>query len=204
MWMTIPVRKKGLGLQRIDDVRICRESRRAGKHLDSLKQAYAKAPYFPDHLHFVERLFSTAFDKLIDLNMAIIRHLMLNFGLNTRIVNLSDLNIKSGGDNLIIDICRYFDASTYVAQSAAQKYLFADVFERAGVELKFFRPPTRIYPQLWGDFIPDLSAFDLLFNCGPKAWDIIICKNTDNIIGGRQVKSIKKLDYVKSSPSTDS
>jgi len=174
MWITIPVRKKGLGLQRLDDVRICRESRRAGKHLQSLKQAYAKAPYFSEHLHFIERLFSAAFEKLIDLNMAIIRHLMLNFGITTRIMRLSELNIKSRGNDLVIDICRYFNASAYMTQSAAHRYLNIDLFEKAGIELRCIKHRTCIYPQLWGDFIPDLSAFDLLFNCGPKARDIMI------------------------------
>jgi hypothetical protein len=174
MWITIPVRKKGLGLQQIDDVRICRESRRARKHLLGLKQAYADAPYFSEHLHFIERLFSTAFEKLIDLNMAIIRHLMLNFGINTKIMRLSDLSIKSKGDELVIDICRYFDASAYVTQSAAHRFLNIDLFEKAGIELRCFKRRSCIYPQLWGDFIPDLSAFDLLFNCGPKARDIMI------------------------------
>ena len=43
-----------------------------------------------------------------------------------------------------------------------------------GIELTFFRPPSPIYPQLWGDFVSNLSSFDLLFNCGPKACDILL------------------------------
>jgi len=27
---------------------------------------------------------------------------------------------------------------------------------------------------LWGDFIANLSAFDLVLNCGPKAHDILV------------------------------
>jgi len=46
LWMTIPVWKKGLGLQKIDEVRICHEGRWARKHLVSLKSAYANAPFF--------------------------------------------------------------------------------------------------------------------------------------------------------------
>ena len=174
LWMTIPVRKKGLGLQRIDDVRICHASRRVPKHLRSLKQAYANAPYFPEHMQFVRNLFSAEVNKLIDLNMAIIRHLMLNLGVNTRVIRLSELNIKSRGDQLLIDICQYFSASAYVAPDAAGKYLNIDFFNKAGIKLQYFKPRPCIYPQLWGEFIPDLSAFDLLFNCGPKARDIFI------------------------------
>ena len=57
LWMTVPVWKKGLGLQGIDEVKICHEGRWAKKHLESLKSAYGKAPYFKDHLDFVEGMF---------------------------------------------------------------------------------------------------------------------------------------------------
>jgi len=174
LWMTIPVWKKGLGLQRIDEVRICHEGRQNQKHLLSLKQAYAAAPHFTDHLQFAEKIFSTAFDRLIDFNMAIIDHLMLNLGVDTEIRKLSKLNIKPSGDHLPIEICRFFNASTYVAPAAVGKHLNADLFEKAGIELRFVKFPSRVYPQLWGDFIPDLSAFDLLFNFGPKAREILI------------------------------
>ncbi len=174
LWMTIPVWKKGLGLQRIDEVRICHDGRQAQKHLLSLKQAYADAPYLSDHLQFAGKIFSTAFDRLIDFNMAIIDHLMLNFGVDTEIRKLSECNIKTGGDQLLIEICRFFNASAYAAPAAAGKHLNADFFEKAGIELRYVKFPSCVYPQLWGDFIPDLSAFDLLFNCGPKAREILI------------------------------
>jgi hypothetical protein len=173
LWMTIPVWKKGLGLQRIDEVRICHEDRQAQKKMLSLKQAYANAPYLTEHLQFAENLFSTAFDRLIDFNMAIIGHLMLYLGVDTEIRRLSELNIKTGGDILPVEICRFFNASTYVAPAAAGKHLNAVLFEKAGIELRYAKARCCIYPQLWGDFIPNLSALDLLFNCGPKAPEIL-------------------------------
>ena len=173
LWMTIPVWKKGLGLQRIDEVRICHEDRQAQKKMLSLKQAYGNAPYLSDHLQFAENLFSTAFDRLLDFNMAIIDHLMLYLGVDTEIRRLSELNIKTDGDNLPVEICRFFHASTYVAPAAAGKHLNAALFEKAGIELRYAQARSCTYPQLWGDFIPDLSAFDLLFNCGPKAREIL-------------------------------
>jgi hypothetical protein len=174
LWMTIPVWKKGLGLQNIDQVRMCREGGWPRKHPASLNQAYANAPYFYEHLQFLETLFSTASGRLIDFNLAIIRHLMLNFGLDTEIIRLSELNIDDAGDRLLIEICRYFEASVYLASAAAGRHLNAVLFEKAGIELRLIKARSPVYPQLWGDFIPDLSAFDLLFNCGPKARDILL------------------------------
>ena len=176
LWMTIPVWKKGLGLQNIDDVRVCREGSWPRKYPASLKQAYAHAPYLYEHLQFIENLFSTASGRLIDFNLGIIRHLMLNLGLDTEIIRLSELNIESGGDRLLIEICRYFDASVYLAPGAAGKYLNGELFKRAGIELRCINTRSPVYPQLWSDFIPDLSTFDLLFNCGPKARDILLAQ----------------------------
>jgi len=172
-WMTIPVWKKGLGLQKINEVRICHEGRWAHKHLAGLKQSYANAPYFADHLQFLAKSFAAGLDRIIDFNLRIIRHLMLNLGIDTELRQLSELNIKAAGDHLLIEICRFFGASVYLAPAAAGKYLNPHLFEKAGIELRCVKPRTPVYPQLWSDFIPDLSTFDLLFNCGPKAHEIL-------------------------------
>jgi hypothetical protein len=174
LWMTIPVWKKGLGLQRISDVTIYREGRWAKKYLESLKCAYARAPYFSKHAGFLEALFSEKFEKLIDLNMTVIRHLMKHLQIDTRTVLLSELGIDEKGDRRLTKICKTLGASRFLAQAPARKYLDAEIFRAAEIAVEFFNPPSPVYPQLWGDFIPNLSAFDLVFNCGPKGHDILI------------------------------
>jgi len=173
-WITIPVWKKGRGLQKINDVRICHEGRSAHKHLRGLKQAYGNAPYFAEHLQFLDNVFTTGPDRLIDFNLTIMRHLMLNLGMDTEIRRLSELNIKTAGDRLLIEICRCFNASAYLASGVAARHLNADSFEKAGIELRPVNSRSPVYPQLWGKFIPDLASFDLLFNCGPKAHKILL------------------------------
>jgi len=174
LWMTVPVWKKGLGLQNIDEVRLCHESRRQTKHLKSLKQAYARSPYFSEHLPFLNFIFSDGVRRLVDFNLAILRHLMLQMGIGTEIRRLSKMNINARGELLPVEICRALQASTYLAPAAAGKYLDARIFEDAGIDLVFHKSKSCVYPQLWGDFLPDLSTFDLVFNCGPKARDIVL------------------------------
>ncbi len=172
--MTIPVWKKGLGLQNINQVRICYEGRWPRKHLESLKSAYRNAPCLGDHLSFVEEMFSSKFEKLLDLNLTVIRYLMNFLQIETRMVLLSELDVKGRGTQLLIEICKAMGASTFLVQSQAQKYLDAKLFQEDGIELRSFRYIPPIYPQLWGDFLANLSTFDLIFNCGPKAHDILI------------------------------
>ncbi|MDD5206832.1 MAG: WbqC family protein [Desulfobacterales bacterium] len=177
LWMTVPVMKKGLGLQRINQVRIHSEGRWRAKHLESIKSAYGHAPYLEAHLEFVEEMFSKRYDRLIDLNVSIIDYLWLQLGIKTEMELLSELAIGSTGTTRLVEICRTLGADRFLAQAPARKYLDASLFESAGISLEFLQPPSPVYPQLWGDFIPNLSAFDLLFNCGPKARDILI-RNT--------------------------
>ncbi len=172
--MTVPVKKKGLGLQKIDAVRICHDSRWPQKHLESLKNAYSRTPYFTVHIDFLEALLSTKFEKLIDLNLNVIRYLMQQLKIETKVILLSELGIHSTGEKLLIEICGKMGASRFLTQSAAQKYLDADRFADVGIRLTKFKQPLLIYPQLWGSFIPNLSALDLIFNCGPKGHDIMI------------------------------
>ena len=174
LWMTVPVWRKRLGLQRINEVRIYHERGWARKHLESLRNAYGKAPYLPDHLDFLKGIFSEGFERLIDLNMAILRHLLAHLRIETRIVLLSDLGIDQTGDLRLIEICRRLGADRFLAQAPAGKYLEEPLFKEAGITLEFFTPPTPVYPQLWGKFIPNLSTLDLLLNCGPKARDILM------------------------------
>jgi hypothetical protein len=174
LWITVPVWKKGLGLQSIDRVKICHEGRWARKHVETLKNAYKKAPYFKDHLEFIERVFSSNMEKIADLNLEIIRYLLDQLHIETTLVLLSELNIEAQGDRLLIELCQRLGASHFLAQKGAKTYLNAVLFQKAGIALEYFSPPSPIYPQLWGSFIPNLSTFDLVFNCGPKAHDIVI------------------------------
>jgi len=176
LWITIPVWRKGLGLQKINEVTIFPEGNWRKKHLASLKTSYAHAPYFREHLDFVSEIFSGRFEKLIDLNMSIIQYLKKHLMIDTPLILLSSLGIKGRGNDLLIEICRKIGSSDYLAQRSAEKHLDQELFSDAGINLHFFTPPSPVYPQLWGEFIHNLSAFDLLFNCGPKSHEILSLK----------------------------
>jgi hypothetical protein len=173
LWVTIPVWKKGLGLQRINQVRICYERDWERKHLASLQSAYAKAPYWREHANVVEAMFSGRFERLVELNLMIIEYLKKQLGIDTPLIVQSDLGIHAKGNELLIQICQKVGATQYLAQDGAKKYLNPKLFEEAGIMPVFCRRPDPVYPQLWGNFIHDLSALDLLFNCGPKSHEIL-------------------------------
>ncbi len=173
LWLTIPVWKKGLGLQKISEVRICHEGRWPRKHLESLKSAYGRSPFFEEHVDFLQELFTSPPALLLEMNLRIISSLLSRLGVEAGFVLLSSLGVKGAGENLLVEICRAVGASTFLAPNQARKYLTPEVFQERGVSLRFFRYVAPVYPQLWGEFVANLSAFDLLFNCGPKAWEVL-------------------------------
>jgi hypothetical protein len=103
------------------------------------------------------------------MNMEIISYVLGELGCTTRVIRMSDLCVQEKGSRLIVDICQALNATHYLAQEPARKRLDGILFEKAGIVVEFYKPPAWIYPQLWGSFVPNLSIFDLLFTCGPKA-----------------------------------
>jgi hypothetical protein len=168
LWMNIPVWKKGLGLQKISDVKICHEGSWRKKHLASLQQAYLHAPYRDEHMAIFEKLLSLDHERILEMDLEFITYVLEELCCPTRIVRMSELGIQGKGTGLIVDICLALRATHYLVQESARNWLDNILFERSGIEVEFFKPPARIYPQLWGSFVPNLSIFDLLFTCGPK------------------------------------
>jgi hypothetical protein len=174
LWLTVPVWKKGLGLQAINRVEICREGRWPKKHLASLTSAYGNAPYLEEHLPFLEKMFSSEFTRLVDLNVAVLRYLLACLQIDAKVVLQSELGVTGQGTGLLVELCRALGATTFLTQAPAKKYLEAELFARAGIELLPFTYAAPVYPQLWGDFLANLSAFDLVLTCGPKAREILL------------------------------
>ena len=169
LWMSIPVMKKGLGIQKINGVKICHEDRWRRKHLASLQQAYLHAPYRDEHMGIFEEVMSREHESILEMDLQFIDDVLGTLDCATRIVKMSALSIRGAGSGLIVDICSSLGASRYLAQESALKRLDGESFEKSGIEVVPFRSSSPVYPQLWGPFIGNLSIFDLLFICGSRA-----------------------------------
>lgn len=173
LWLTVPVWKKGRGGQPIGSVEICEETDWRRRHLLSLHQQYTHAPYRDEHLPAIDAIYAFGHRRLLDLNLDIIRYLATALGITTALVLQSELGVSGRGTALLVDVCRALKADTYATLPPVEKYLDLAQFRESGIRPEFarFAPPR--YPQLWGEFRYNLSALDLLLNCGPKAHDIL-------------------------------
>jgi len=173
LWLTVPVYKKKRGFQRIQDVAICNDTRWPVKHVRGIRQSYAHAPYRAPVLRAIEMVYSKAHTKLVSVNLELIHVLEKALGLESVTRLQSEIGATGKGTDLIVDVCGRLGADTYLAFRPAEKYIDADKLNAGGIRVIYqtFSPP--VYPQLWGDFIYNLSALDLALICGPKGAQII-------------------------------
>ena len=167
LWLTVPVRHGGS--PRIIDVEIDGRTPWARKHVASVQQAYARAPFLARYLPALDELLHRRWERLVDLDIACAGLMAGWFGLRTRIERASALGIGGDRSERLVNICRHFGATRYVSGDAAQAYLDVAAFERNGIAVEWQQYPHPTYPQLHGTFIPFLSAVDVLLNCGDEA-----------------------------------
>jgi WbqC-like protein family len=172
-WLTVPVRHHGLGQPCIIDVEIDSGAPWARKHVGTLKQFYAKSPFTRHYLPELEELLTRPWTRLVDLDIAVVALLAKWFGLNPRIYRSSEQGIAGEQSERLLRLCEHFGATRYLSGSAARDYLDVGLFKGRGVDVAWqdYRHPE--YPQQYGDFVPYLSAIDLLLNCGEESRTIL-------------------------------
>jgi hypothetical protein len=145
------------------------------KHLATVEQSYARASHFDEVYPLYERELEAG-ATFVDLNIALIEAFAHSLGVETKRVRLSELLPAFGQKTeLIVDVCRALDADAYLSGSGGgREYTDEALLKEHGIELRYDEFELREYPQLWGDFEPNLSVLDLLLNCGPGSRELVI------------------------------
>ncbi len=177
LWLSVPVVSKNLGLQKIRDVKIDNSFDWRNKHWGSLKSCYTCAPFFNEHRSFFEDTYSREWDKLSDLNIHIVRYMLKTFAIGTPLYFESRLGTSTRKTDRIIELCGKLNADVYLSGAGGKAYLEEEKFAHAGIRLEYqeFRHP--VYRQQFAgdkaDFLPYMSAIDLLFNEGNRGAQIL-------------------------------
>ncbi len=178
-WLTVPVYKAGRSEQAIIETQICNDRDWGRRSLALITQSYARSPFFATHRPFFTELYTQRWTSLVDLNITIISYLAEQFGLGNRFVRASALGIAERGPTQVnLAICRAVGATAYLSGRAGRTYLDETPFAEHGISVRYQEFQHPVYPQLWGDFVPGMSAIDLLFNCGPESLAILTAAST--------------------------
>ena len=171
-WLTVPV--SGDFGRKIAELDIASRQNWPERHLKTLRTCYGRAPHYEATFSRYESVACRPWKKLADLNIQLLHDLLAQIGLERRILLASELGpLPEDRDERLIELCRELGAETYLAGAGGRDYMELERYRAAGIEVVFqeYRHPA--YPQLFGDFAPNLSVLDLLFNCGPRSMEII-------------------------------
>jgi|GEM_PF-188615 len=149
-------------------------------HINFLKDNYKKAEYYDEIWQFIYPLLEKKYQYICDVaieSLIIIKNI---FEIPTEIVLQSEINYDSKAKNndLVLDICKEMKANQYLSGNGARKYMDLDSFINENIQVEYQQFNHPVYTQCNSpNFLTNLSALDLLFNCGIKNSREIFWKN---------------------------
>ena len=120
----------------------------------------------------VEEWFKEAASSLTitELNMVFLREISSFLGIKTEFLFSRDFNLREGKTERLVEICKALNAKNYYTGGAARAYIEENSFEENGINLHYFDySGYPVYQQLHGEFNPQVSIIDLIFNAGEEA-----------------------------------
>ncbi len=169
LWLSVPVRVKGRYDQPIMNTEIDGNSWQT-KHFNTIVLNYKRATYFEEIITLIEPVYlKESFNLLSDLNYRLITLISNFLDFKTIITRSMDYNLVDGRTERLVDLCKQCGANHYVSGPAAKSYIDEQSFKSANVKLTWFSYLNYdSYQQLWGDYTPNISILDMLFNCGKE------------------------------------
>lgn len=170
-WLTIPVNLNGGSDAHLGEVTVDDSLPWRAKHLRSIEMNYRRAPYFKECFSKLEYLIKNPEASIVELCWQQLLFWLNEFEIKRNIVRSSELSILSKKSDLVLDICKRFDADFYLSGPMGGNYLDVNSFESHNIKIIYQNFAHPVYPQLWGDFEPYMCIVDYWMNCGPGPLD---------------------------------
>ena len=171
-WLTVPVHRVHPHPPQIRHAALPLGGHWQSKHGATIRQAYARSAHLTACAPLLEMLEEQEFTTLGQLNLATTELLAQLLDIRTPCVRSSELGPATATKTArLIELCQRLGADTYLAGDGSACYLDQDLFEPAGITLRWQGYTSPTYPQHHAalGFISDLSVLDLLANTGPAA-----------------------------------
>jgi hypothetical protein len=152
------------------------------KHWQSIRHSYASTPYFDEYANRLQSIYDQRWERLVELNTAIIDELCEALDITTEFRYASNVDVSGNKTDRLIDILKEIDADEYISGPGAKEYIQSSKFNHAGIDLYWHDFPHPKYDQIHGEFISHLSSIDLLFHEGPAAGDCIREAETEALV----------------------
>ena len=167
--LTVPVRKSVSASNLILEIEIDYSQSFPRKHLASIFSAYRKAPFINQIFPMLEECFVSQPSALQDLSVSLIEKVCGYLEIETPLSLTSELVSTGESTQLTVAQCLEVGAKEFYCANGAREYVSQEEgFESKQIKVTYQDFKVQKYPQQGSQFIPQLSAIDALFNCGPS------------------------------------
>lgn len=171
LWLTVPIYKPNYGdPQPISNIKIKGQTWQE-YFIQQIERNYKKSKFFDCYFPRLKKILEKSHLTLTELNIDLINLLRECFGIRNEILFSSSLSeeggITSKSTEKILDLCNIVKADTYLSGSGGRGYLDEELLKEAGINLEYQEFYHPIYRQVnRKSFLKNMSAVDILFNCG--------------------------------------
>lgn len=171
-WLSVPVKGRS-EMKPYKESPLNNEENWKPKLLKTVQFAYRSAPFFQACFNLLETAVNKDHAYIFDLNAELIAAIIRHLELETKLVCSSEIcrgNESLQGEEKILFVLQQLKADKYISGEGegSKRYLNEANFEEKNIELIWQAFMPFEYPQLHGEFIPNLSVFDLICNCGTE------------------------------------
>lgn len=181
LWLTVPVESKDHFEKKLSEIKIINNGWNK-KQFKSICLSYKKAKYFDDYISSFETiLINNEYNLLSDLCFDILKYMLQCFSIQVPIVKASDYDFAGSKSDLVLDMCVKLQADKYIFGALGKDYADVSSFNSKGIQVYFQDYKHPVYSQLHGNFLPYMSAIDLLFNEGMRSKEVMLENNVQSI-----------------------
>lgn len=174
-WLTIPVSLPFGRSTRIDQALINTEHFSGSKICKTITQSYGGKKGFDFISDNIFKIFLDPPRNISGFNIKLINEIAKALRIETPLKLSSEMNVTGKKADLLLDICKNLNATTYVSTVGSAVYLASySGFSNSGINVEYQNFDHPIYPQGESEFISHLSVIDVICNIGLKATEEII------------------------------
>jgi hypothetical protein len=176
-WLSIPIDKKNSSSKKIKDICICNAFDWQEKHFKNFRENYHGTPYYKEIISILEEYYSSRKIKLVQAVDEMHKILFRYLEITPNIFWASEVEQwNSSKGYLIADIVESFGGTVYISGPNGRQYINEEVreyFRSKCIDIFYHDYYHPVYEQKYGDFLPFMTIWDLLFYKGKETINII-------------------------------
>lgn len=151
----------------INEINVNHDAKLLKKSIQTIENAYKKAPYFNIVYPLLEKILKCECEKVSDYILYSFEIICQYLRINTKLLLSSSLDKNNSlrGQDKILEICESLKCNTYYNAIGGKQLYDKESFQKRGMEIKFLNSDSVVYKQFGNDFHSNLSIIDvMMFN----------------------------------------